>query len=171
VVRPSRIVRDPPAEAAATEIASTMERLAGRILPSVPPDGSKDLDSLVMEPRDRLANLGFFAAAAVVWFLVGLVLTTRDPVIDPGAGFIGAVLIGLAVALTLVPLVWLTVFSRHRQISYRGDWVRAIRRSAWVGLIVAALIALRVQGLLELPIALFIIALTLVAEATLSAER
>jgi hypothetical protein len=124
-----------------------------------------------MDSRDRLANLGYFAAAAVVWLLVGLVVTTRDPTVDRTAGFVGAALIGLAVALTLVPLMWLTVFGRHRRIAYRGDWLRAIRRSAWVGIIVAALIVLRLQDLLELPIALFIIALTLVAEATLSAER
>lgn len=145
-----------------------MDRLAWRILPN---DGSEGLDSLVMESRDRLANLGFFAGAAVVWLLVGLVVTTRDPLVDPGAGFIGAALMGLAMALTLVPLLWLTVFGRHRQIAYRGDWIRAIRRSAWVGIIVAALIVLRLQDLLELPIALFIVVLTLVAEATLSAER
>jgi len=148
-----------------------MDRLAWRIPPWAPNPGSDGLDSLVMESRDRLANLGFFAAAAVVWLLVGLVLTTRDPVVDPGAGLIGAALIGLAVGLTLVPLIWLTVFGRHRQIAYRGDWVRAIRRAAWVGIVVAVLIVLRLQGLLELPIALFIIALTVVAEATLSAER
>jgi hypothetical protein len=124
-----------------------------------------------MESRDRLANLGFFAAAAVVWLLVGLVVTTRDPVVDPGAGFIGAMLIGLAVGLTIVPLIWLSVFGRHRQIVYRGDWIRAIRRGGWVGVVVAVLIVLRLQDLLELPIALFIIALTVVAEATLSAER
>ena len=124
-----------------------------------------------MESRDRLANLGFFAAAAIVWLLVGLVVTTRDPVVDPGAGFVGAGLIGLAIALTLVPLTWLTVFSRHHQIAFRGDWVRAIRRSAWVGIVVTVLIVLRLQDLLELPIALFIVALTVVAEATLSAER
>lgn len=148
-----------------------MDRLAWRIPRWIPGRGSQALDSLVMESRDRLANLGFFGAAAVVWILVGLVVTTRDPVVDPGAGFIGAALIGLAVALTLVPLVWLTVFGRHRQIAYRGDWLRAIRRSAWVGMVVAVLIVLRLQDLLELPIALFIIALTIVAEATLSAER
>jgi hypothetical protein len=124
-----------------------------------------------MESRDRLANLGFFAAAAVVWLLVGLVLTTRDPAVDPGAGFIGAALIGLAVTLTLVPLIWLTVFGRHRRIAYQGDWLRAIRRAGWVGIVVAVLIVLRLQDLLELPVALFIIALTVVAEATLSAER
>ena len=60
---------------------------------------------MVMEARDRTANLAIFAAAAVVWVLVGLVVTTRDPVADPSAGFIGAALIGLAVALTLVPLI------------------------------------------------------------------
>jgi hypothetical protein len=126
---------------------------------------------MVMEPRDRLANLGFLAAAAVVWVLVGIVITTRDPVVQPEAGFIGGALMGLAVALTLTPLMWLTVFGRHRRIAYRGDWIRAIRRSAWVGIIIMVFVVLRLQGLLVLPIALFMIALVVVAEATLSAER
>lgn len=129
------------------------------------------LDSLVMESRDRWANIGIFATAAVVWLLVGLVLTTRDPVLDVSAGFIGAGLIGLAIGLTLVPIFWLIVFGRHRQIAYRGDWTRAVRRAAWVGVIVTVLVALRVQGVLDWPIALFMIALALVAESTLSAER
>ena len=124
-----------------------------------------------MESRDRTANLAFFGAAAVVWLLVGLVVTTRDPLTDPSAGFIGSALMGLAMALTLTPLLWVTVFGRHRQIAYEGDWLRAIRRAAWAGIIVTVLVVLRLQGLLELPIALFIIALALVAEATLSAER
>ena len=104
------------------------------------------LDSLVMEARDRWINLGFFAAAAVVWLLVGLVLTTRDPVLDPGAGFIGAGLIGLAIGLTLVPIFWLVVFGRHRQIAYQGDWTRAVRRAAWVGVIVTALVGIPRPG-------------------------
>jgi hypothetical protein len=126
---------------------------------------------MAMEARDRTANLAFFAAAAVVWILVGLVVTTRDPSIDRSAGFVGAILIGLAIGLTIVPLIWLTIFGRHRRIAYRGDWMRAIRRGAWVGIIVTVLVVLRLQGLLELPIALFMIALVLVAEATLSVER
>jgi hypothetical protein len=134
-------------------------------------DGGHTLDSLVMETRDRLTNLALFGAAAIVWLLVALVVTTRDPVEDPGAGFIGAALIGLAVGLTTVPIFWLVVFGRHRRISYRGDWTRAARRGGWVGLVVAVLVVLRLQGVLELPIALFIVALVLVAEATLSAER
>lgn len=129
------------------------------------------LDSLVMEARDRLVNLAVLGAAAVVWVLVGLIVTTRDPVTDPVAGFIGAALIGLAVALTLIPIAWLIVFARHRRIAYRGDWIRAARRGGWIGLIVAIFIVLRLQSALELPIALFIVALAAVAEATLSAER
>jgi hypothetical protein len=124
-----------------------------------------------MDARDRTANLGFLGAAVLVWLIVGWVVTTRDPISDPSAGVIGALSIGLAVTLTLTPLLWLTVFGRHRRIAYRGDWARAIRRSAWVGIVVAVMIVLRVQGLLELPIALFMIALVIVAEATLSAER
>jgi hypothetical protein len=130
-----------------------------------------DLDSLVMEARDRLLNLAIFGAALVVWVLVGLVVTTRDPVTEPLAGFIGAALMGLAVGLTVTPIAWLLVFARHRRIAYRGDWVRAARRGGWIGLIVAIFIVLRLQSALELPIALFILALAAVAEATLSAER
>ncbi len=124
-----------------------------------------------MDARDRAANLGFLAAAGIAWILVGVVVTTLDPISDPSAGVIGALLIGSAVALTLTPLLWLTVFGRHRRIAYRGDWARAVRRSAWVGIVVAVMIVLRIQGLLELPIALFMIALVIVAEATLSADR
>jgi len=124
-----------------------------------------------METRDRLTNLGFFAAAGIVWLLVWLVVTTRDPVADAQAGFVGAGLIGLAIGLTVIPILWLAVFGRHRRIAYHGDWVRAIRRGVWVGIIVTVLVLLRVQGLLDWPIALFMIALALVAESTLSAER
>jgi len=148
-----------------------MHDVAGWIRPWVTRDQPHGLDSLAMDARDRTANLGFFAAAGIAWLLVGLVVTTRDPLVDPSAGFLGATLIGLAITLTLVPVVWLTVFGRHAQIAYRGDWVRAIRRAAWAGIVVTVLIVLRVQGLLELPIALFMIALAVVAEATLSAER
>jgi hypothetical protein len=124
-----------------------------------------------MEARDRLTNLAFFAAAGVVWILVALVVTTRDPKLDPAAGYVGAILIGLAFGLTMIPLLWLAVFGRHRRIAYRGDWTRAIRRGAWIAVVVAILVILRVQGVLQPPIALFIIALVVLAEATLSVER
>ena len=146
-------------------------RLARVVRPWAASEGPHPLDSLVMESRDRLTNLGIFAAATVVWVLVGLVVTTRDPIADPVAGLIGAALIGLAVGLTLIPILWLVIFGRHRRIAFQGDWSRAARRGGWVGLIVTIFIVLRLYGALELPIALFIVALASVAEATLSAER
>ena len=129
------------------------------------------LDSLVMEARDRLANLGLFAAAGVVWILVALVVTTRDPRIDPTAGYVGALLIGLAFGLTVVPLFWLGVFARHRRIAYRGDWTRAVRRGGWVAVVTAVFVILRLQQAFVPAIALLIIALVFIAEATLSVER
>lgn len=124
-----------------------------------------------MEARDRLVNLGFFGAAAVVWALVGLVVTTRDPRADPAAGLLGAGLIGLAFGLTCVPLFWLVVFGRHRRIAFRGDWVRAIRRGGWVAIVLAVLVELRLQQAVQIPIVLFILVMVVIAETTLSVER
>ena len=124
-----------------------------------------------MASRDRLLALGLLGAALVVWLLVAVVVTTRDPIAEPTAGVVGAALIGLAVALTLIPVLWLITYARQRGMTYLGDWTRAIRRGAWVGGITTIFIVLRLQGALELPIALFIVALAVVAEATLSAER
>jgi hypothetical protein len=124
-----------------------------------------------VEARDRLANLGLFAVAGVVWVLVALVVTTRDPKLDPAAGILGAALIGLAIGTTTIPLFWLAVFGRHRRIAYQGDWGRALRRGGWVAVIVAVFVALRLQGAFQLPIALFVLAMVLIAETTLSVER
>jgi hypothetical protein len=124
-----------------------------------------------MEPRDRLANLGFLAAGGIVLLLVALIFTTRDPTIDPGAGYLGALLLGLALGLLSTSLFWLVVFGRHRRIAYRGDWPRAIRRGGWVLLVTAVFVILRLNRVFQPEIALFIVALVLVAEATLSVER
>ncbi len=124
-----------------------------------------------MEARDRLANLSIFGAAAVAWILVGLLVTTRDPRLDPVAGMVGAALMGAALGLTMVPLFWLGLFARHRRIAYRGDWLRAGRRGLWVAIVIALFVALRLQGSFSVPIGIFVIALVVVAEATLSIER
>jgi hypothetical protein len=124
-----------------------------------------------MEARDRLANIGVFGLAAIAWLLVGLVVTTRDPRLDPGAAIVGALLIGVAIGTTSIPLFWLAVFGRHRRIAYRGDWLRAVRRGGWVMVVVAVFVGLRLQGAFQLPIALFIVTMVLIAETTLSVER
>jgi uncharacterized membrane protein len=124
-----------------------------------------------MDARDRIANLGLLAAAGVTWALVAILVTSRDPYQEPMAGYAGALLIGLAVGLTAASLAWLVVFARHRRIAYQGDWMRAVRRGAWLGMLVAALIVLRLIDAFELPIVLFLAGIIVVAEITLSAER
>lgn len=123
-----------------------------------------------MYPRDRALNLGLLGAAGLAWLAVAVLLTTTYP--DALAvQVLGAALIGLAVGLTCVPLVWLAAFALHRGIAYHGDWLRAARRGAWVGVIAAFLLLLREQGALSLPIALFVGAMAVFVEISLSVER
>lgn len=124
-----------------------------------------------MEVRDRIANVGLLLAAAVAWGLVAVIVTTRDPYADAMAGYLGALLMGLAVLITATPLLWLVVFGRHRRIAFSGDWFRAARRGAWIGLLVAIVVVLRLVDAFQLPIVLFLGAIFVVAEITLSAER
>ena len=118
-----------------------------------------------------MANLAILAAGGVVWLLALLVLNTRDPIEDPSSRLVGAALLGLAVGITAIPIAWLVAFARHRRIAYKGDWTRAVRRGAWAGLFVTVLVLLRLEGVLALPIVLFMLALIAVAEMALSAER
>ena len=123
-----------------------------------------------MELRDRAGNYFFVIASIATWAMVFMLVTTTYPRENPTNGLVGAGLIGFACGVTAVPLFWLAVFGRHRRIAFRGDWARAIRRGAWA-LAVAFLIALRIQGVLSLPIVVFVVALVVLAEITLSVER
>src|SRR5690348_937503 len=77
-----RLSPDRPA-ARGMESVVSMHDVAAWIRPWATKDRRHTLDSLAMDARDRTANLGFFAAAGIAWLLVGLVVTTRDPVLDP----------------------------------------------------------------------------------------
>ncbi len=124
-----------------------------------------------MGAKDRLGNWFFIGAAVVAWLVVGQIVTTTYPQGSPTSGLLGAATIGLACGLTTVPLFWLVAFARHRRIALLGDWSRAIRRGAWVAVVIALLVALRIQSVLSLPIAVFVVVLVLMAEITLSMER
>ena len=124
-----------------------------------------------MQARDRFCNMLFIAMALVVWVAVAQVVSTTYPRDNPTTGLVGAGLIGSACGLTAVPLFWLVPFARHRRIALLGDWGRAIRRGSWVAAMVALFVALRLQGVLSLPIAVFVVVLVLLAEITLSMER
>lgn len=122
-----------------------------------------------MDTRDRRRALLLFGLAVVAWGAVALVLVTVDPMSTSAAGFIGAGAFGAAAALTTAPLFWLISFARHNRIAYRGDWWRAVRRGAWVGAVIGVFVIMRVNGIFQVPIALFFIALAMVAEVTLTA--
>ncbi len=124
-----------------------------------------------MEARDRRASLALFGAAAVAWLAVGIVVLSLDPRSDPAIRYGGAALIGAAFGLTTAPLFWLAGFARQRRISFRGDWLRAARRATWVAGVVALVVALRLEGTFRPQIALFVIALAILAEVSLSARR
>jgi hypothetical protein len=124
-----------------------------------------------MDARDRLGNCFFVGAALIAWLAVAQTVTTTYPRENAMAGLVGAGLIGVACGLTAVPLCWLVPFARHRRIALLGDWGRAIRRGTWVAAVIALFVALRIQAVLSLPIAVFVVVLVLLAEITLSMER
>jgi hypothetical protein len=124
-----------------------------------------------MESRDRLFNLATLLGAALAWVAVAIIVTTQDPRTSGQAAFSGAVVIGTAAGLTVVPVLWLAIFSRHGRIAYRGDWFRAFRRGAWLAFVIALFVLLRLENAFSLPIGLFVLVIVGVAEATLSVDR
>lgn len=119
--------------------------------------------------RNRRIALTLLGVALFAWVAVGAIATRVNPLADPGMGMAGAVALGFAAAATAAPIFWLVGFARQRRIAYRGDWVRALRRGAWVGVLVAIFVVMRLNDIFQVPIALFLLALALVAEVTLTA--
>lgn len=119
--------------------------------------------------RNRRTALALLGAAVIAWLGTITIGMTIDPLANPSAGLAGALALGAAVGLTSTPLLWLFSFARHRRIAYRGDWLRAARRGAWVGILVAIFVVMRINGIFQPQIGLFLVALAIVAEVTLTA--
>ncbi len=117
---------------------------------------------------DRVANLALFAFAATAWAALGLLFVNHFPSEGPPAVLAGALLLGAALALTLAPLLWLAQFVRSKRIAYRGDWWRAARRAGLAGLVATLFVLMRGQGAFSVPLALFIVAMAVLVELTLS---
>jgi predicted anti-sigma-YlaC factor YlaD len=119
--------------------------------------------------RNRRIALTLLGIALIGWLVVAGIAVSVNPLTEPGMGLVGALALGFAAAATAAPIFWLVGFARQRRIAYRGDWLRAIRRGAWVGVLVAIFVVMRLSDIFQLPIALFLLALALVAEVTLTA--
>ena len=119
--------------------------------------------------RNRRIAFTLLGIAVVSWLVVGSIALGVNPLTDAAMGLVGAAALGFASAVTAAPILWLVGYARQRRIAYRGDWLRAIRRGAWVGVLVAIFVVMRLNDIFQLPIALFLLALALVAEVTLTA--
>jgi hypothetical protein len=117
---------------------------------------------------DRLTNLFLYLLAIVAWVAVAFAFTSYSPNEGAAALLAGALLLGAAVGLTLAPLFWLASFVRSNHIAYRGSWWRAGRRAGLCALVVALFILLRGQGIDSVPLLLFIVAMAVLVELTLS---
>jgi hypothetical protein len=124
-----------------------------------------------MNRTDLLANLGLFAVALGAWAGVAALLVGFDPRGNAAVLLAGALVLGAAIVATLAPLLWLAGFARQGRIAYRGDWWRATRRAGLVGFIVALFVVLRGEAALSLPLALFVVAMAVLVELTLSLRR
>lgn len=124
-----------------------------------------------MNRADRLTNALLLALAVAAWSAVAYVLTTLDPRANTGVVVGGALLLGVAVAMTVAPVLWIAGFVRMHDIAYRGDWVRAGRRAVLCGLVVVLLVITSAQAVLSLPLAVFVIVMAVLIEATLSIGR
>jgi len=128
-------------------------------------------DEKPVNSADRLANVSLFLVAMGAWAGLAFVVFNLNPSGAAQVLLAGALLLGAAVAATLAPLLWLVGFVRNKGIAYRGDWWRASRRAALVGLVAVLFVVLRGQAALSLPLALFIVAMAVLVEMTLSLRR
>lgn len=124
-----------------------------------------------MYERDRLANVALLAGAAGAWAVVAYIVLNHDPLGEPVVLLAGALAMGVAAGMSLVPLLWLAGFGRARRIAYRGDWWRAARRGVLVGLVVVIFVLLLGQQMFSVPLALFVVAMAVLVEATLTFRR
>ena len=128
-------------------------------------------DDQLVNGADRLANVVLFVVALAAWTAVAVVLVGFDPRANAEVLLAGALLLGTALTATLAPLLWLAGYSRQGRLAYRGDWFRAARRAGLVGLVVVVFVVLRGEDALNLPLALFVVAMAVLVELTLSLRR
>ena len=124
-----------------------------------------------MNRVDRYASGTLFVLAAAAWAALAYVFVTSYPDESAAALLSGALLLGAAVALTLAPILWIAGFVYARRIAYRGAWWRASRRAALCGLVATLFVLMRGQGAFSLPLAVFVVAMAVLVELTLSLRR
>ena len=121
-----------------------------------------------MNRADRLLNVSLFATAIAAWLAVAYVFVNHFPTENATALLAGTLFLAAAIGLTAAPLFWSGSFVLANRIAYRGSWWRAGRRAALCGLVVALFVLMRGQGVFSVPLALFVVAMAVLVELTLS---
>lgn len=104
-------------------------------------------------------------AAIVAWLVVAGLFTLVSPVASAAVQLSGAIALGVATGLTLLPLFW----SPNRRKD--GALVAAGRRSALAGLVVTILVVLRAIDVVALPVLIFIVVGAVLVEVAVSLRR
>jgi hypothetical protein len=120
--------------------------------------------------RDRAVAIALLGVGAIGWLALVAVMSTVYPDrlevrVAVAAG------IGLALAITAVPLAWLAAYDRRGRIGRAGDWIRAARRGVLLGALAGFLAVLQVTGTGSVAIAVFAVLLVVFVEVTLSYRR
>ena len=120
--------------------------------------------------RDRTVSLILVSAAFIAWAIVAIVFTTVSPVGNAGAQLLGALLLGIAVGLTVWPLLW---SPRHHgdEATGSGSLFVAGRRSGLVGLVITILVILRALDAVAIPVLLFLVIAAVLIELALTLRR
>ena len=117
---------------------------------------------------DRLLNLSLFVGAGAAWLALASVFLNLYPRESAGALLAGTLLLGASIGLTAAPLFWIGAFVRANHIAYRGSWWWAGRRAALCALVVSLVVLMRGQEVFSAPLAIFIVAMAVLVELTLS---
>jgi hypothetical protein len=111
---------------------------------------------------DRSLLLALSVAAFLAWLGVAAVLTSVHPEANPIGQSIGALIIGVAVALTAWPLLW--TLGRGAQRHSDGAWTAAGRRALLIGIVVSVVVLLRAIDALAMPLLAFLLGTAVLVE-------
>jgi hypothetical protein len=104
-------------------------------------------------------------AAIIAWFVVAAVFTLVSPIGSASIQLFGAIALGVAISLTLLPLLWSPIRTKN------GALVTAVRRSALAGLVVTILVVLRAIDVVALPVVIFLAVGAVLVEVAVSLRR
>jgi hypothetical protein len=114
---------------------------------------------------ERSITTIMIVAAIIAWLVVAAVFSLVSPVGSASAQLVGAISLGIAVGLTLWPLLW----SVNRTAA--GSLTTSARRSGLVGLVITIFIILRAIDVIQLPVVIFLVVGAVLVEAAVSLRR